>query len=125
MALRTTLTERSVPEKFQTSMRLRLRSLRISRNIVRSTANITGVSANTLACFENVDISLLNLQQMYALANKYGMSFEEFLAYLFNFADDALATLNSSELVLMSAFRALDSRQQNAVLNLTHNLSHG
>lgn len=104
---------RWIPEEIQAPMRERLRMMRESRGLSRTSLNrdvTPGVSSGTAVTLELHDISTMTLAQMRVLANHYEMDFREFVVAVVAGADEITPHLGGDTVRMNRLLRRLDPR---------------
>lgn len=108
----------TISEEIQSGMRRRLELLRRSKQLMKS--QIRSLGADAVRGYEQRDMSPARLGDMFALANEYGLTPQEFFAYLLgeqqlqNLVRNENANVNSAAIYI----RQLTPQMQQAALML-------
>jgi transcriptional regulator with XRE-family HTH domain len=119
-ARRSELGER-IPEEIQQPMRERLRLMRLTRNMHLS--SIEKLSAGALGQYERQDLSTMQLRHLYALAEAFGVEFQEFVTALFSEAPSHLTSKrNRNVSTMLRLLDLLDEDDQTLACRMVDNL---
>lgn len=110
---------RGVPEEVQQPIRHRLRLYRQSCGINRHNVNV--LTGPTIKKYEEEDISSMRLGDLYTLAQRYGMSLQELVEYLFNADDREVAVsddVTATTQRIITFMSAMDDAERRMMVDL-------